>query len=82
MAVTRITDKEQEWRNKFAEKLKEAMKEKGVTQLALAYDLNTNTSLISAYVLAKMTPSSYMLYKIAKCLNVPPNRLCGWYDEA
>ena len=68
--------------NKYiiGERLKQFRKEKGLTQEALAKELNTTHSTISAYENGKTLILTAFAYEIAKKYNVSLDYLCGRID--
>ncbi|MDD6095200.1 MAG: helix-turn-helix transcriptional regulator [Clostridia bacterium] len=58
-------------------RLKELRKAKGITQLKLAMDLNTNQNTISRYETGEREPSLSELIKIADYFDVSADYLLG-----
>ena len=58
-------------------RLKEIRKSKGISQLKMAMDLNTNQNTISRYETGKREPGINELMKIADYLNVSIDYLLG-----
>ena len=61
----------------FKDRLKEARKDKGLTQLDLANILNVKQATISSWEQGKTEPSFDILCKIANCLGVTTDFLLG-----
>ena len=62
-------------------RLKEIRKAKGVSQLKLALDLNTNQNTISRYETGEREPGIAELVKIADYFNVSIDYLVGRTDN-
>ena len=62
----------------FTERLKEALKDSGLTQSQLAQRTNLDKSLISNYLAGNFKPKQDKLYVLAKALNVEPAWLMGY----
>ena len=58
-------------------RLKEIRKSKGISQLKMAMDLNTNQNTISRYETGEREPGINELIKIADYLNVSVDYLLG-----
>lgn len=58
-------------------RLREIRKAKGISQLKMAMDLNTNQNTISRYETGKREPGIYELIKIADYLDVSIDFLLG-----
>jgi putative transcriptional regulator len=56
-------------------RIKEVLKEKGVTQTWLAGELGKSYNMVNAYVQNRQQPRLEVLYKIAGILNVEPREL-------
>jgi putative transcriptional regulator len=56
-------------------RIKEVLKEKGVTQTWLATELGKSYNMVNAYVQNRQQPRLEVLYKIAGILNVEPREL-------
>ncbi len=56
-------------------RIKEVLKEKGVTQTWLAGELGKSYNMVNAYVQNRQQPRLEVLYKIAEILNVEPREL-------
>jgi transcriptional regulator with XRE-family HTH domain len=56
-------------------RIKEVLKEKGVTQTWLARELGKSYNMVNAYVQNRQQPRLEVLYKIAEILNVEPREL-------
>ncbi len=66
--------------NKFAERLKESLKIKEMTQYKLAKLLNTSHQTVSRWCNGTNEPNFDMLLAICKELDEDPNYLLGWDD--
>ena len=62
-------------------RLKEIRKSKGLSQLKLAMDLNTNQNTISRYETGEREPSINELIKIADYFNISVDYLLGLIDS-
>lgn len=62
---------EEQTKNHFAKKLIELRKEKGMTQLQLAENLNYSDKAVSKWERGESIPDAYTLLKIAKLFSVP-----------
>lgn len=62
-------------------RLKEIRKSKGITQLKMAMDLNTNQNTISRYETGEREPSLLELIKIADYFNVSVDYLLERTDN-
>ena len=62
-------------------RLKEIRKAKGISQLKLALDLNTNQNTVSRYETGEREPSISDLIKIADYFNVSIDYLVGRTDN-
>ena len=62
-------------------RLKEIRKKKGISQLKLAMDLNTNQNTISRYETGEREPGINELIKIADYFNVSIDYLVGRTDN-
>lgn len=62
-------------------RLKEIRKSKGISQLKLALDLNTNQNTISRYETGEREPGIAELIKIADYFNVSIDYLVGRTDN-
>jgi len=67
--------------NKFASRLRELMKEKGLTVYSLGDIIYLTPSAISRYINAKMSPKRTTIEALAKHFNVNPLWLMGLDDE-
>jgi len=67
--------------NKFATRLHELMKEKGLTTYSLADIIYLTPSAISRYINAKMSPKRTTVEALAKYFNVNSTWLMGLDDE-
>jgi len=56
-------------------RIKEVLKEKGVTQTWLAGELGKSYNMVNAYVQNRQQPRLEVLYKIAEILEVEPREL-------
>lgn len=56
-------------------RIKEVLKEKGVTQTWLAAELGKSYNMVNAYVQNRQQPRLEVLYKIAEILKVEPREL-------
>ncbi len=66
----------------FPERLKDALRESGVSQLELAASLGVSPSSVSMYVCGKREPSLSLLTRICERLSVSPTELlCGRFEE-
>ena len=65
----------------FALRLKEIRKSKGISQLKMAMDLNTNQNTISRYETGEREPGINELIKIADYFNVSIDYLVGRTDN-
>lgn len=63
-----------------ANRLKELMKEKGITQQGLSNMSGVTKSSISHYVNGKNVPDNFQAYKLAKALDCDPTWLMGTDD--
>lgn len=63
-----------------ANRLKELMKEKGITQQGLSNMSGVTKSSISHYVNGKNVPDNFQAYKLAKALDCDPAWLMGTDD--
>ncbi len=66
--------------NKFAERLKEVLRVKELTQYKLAKALNTSHQTVSRWCAGMREPNFDMLLAICKELDEDPNYLLGWDD--
>jgi len=64
-----------------ANRLREAMKEKGLTQQALSNLSGVTKSSISHYVNGKNVPDNFQAFKLSKVLNCDPSWLMGVDDQ-
>ena len=64
--------------NRFPERLKEALKAKGMIQQELADKLNTNQSTISLWIAGKREPDYAMLMRICYYLDEEPGYMLGY----
>ncbi len=62
-------------------RLKEIRKSKGISQLKLALDLNTNQNTISRYETGEREPGICELIKIADYFNISVDYLLGRTDN-
>ena len=62
-------------------RLKEIRKQKGISQLKLALDLNTNQNTISRYETGEREPGIYELIKLADYFDVSIDYLLGRTDN-
>lgn len=62
-------------------RLKQLRKEKGISQLKLALDLNTNQNTISRYETGEREPSIKDLIRIADYFNISVDYLLGRTDN-
>ena len=62
-------------------RLKKLRKEKGISQLKLALDLNTNQNTISRYETGEREPSIKDLIRIADYFNISVDYLLGRTDN-
>lgn len=60
----------QEWLDRFGLKLRQLMKEKGITQRELADKLYVSEATVSKYANGNMMPSVRMVINISYALNV------------
>ena len=56
-------------------RIKEVLKEKGLTQTWLAAELGKSYNMVNSYVQNRSQPSIELLYDIAELLNVDPRSL-------
>jgi transcriptional regulator with XRE-family HTH domain len=56
-------------------RIKEVLKEKGLTQTWLASELGKSYNMVNSYVQNRSQPSIELLYDIAELLNVDPRSL-------
>ncbi len=66
--------------NKFAERIKELMKIKSLTQNSLAIKLGVAQKTVSRWCAGQREPNFDMLLAICKELDEDPNYLLGWDD--
>jgi len=66
---------------KFGKRLREARKEKGMSQIALAKKLKVNQSTLSGWESGKFQPSFELVRQIALILECDTNYLFGVFDE-
>ena len=59
---------EDEWRKEFGKRLRKKMNRVGISQNDLALELDITQPQVSCYVNGKVTPSFYIIDKIAKLL--------------
>ncbi len=64
----------------FGERLKDLRAEKGLTQVALASELNIDKSTIAKYETDKIEPSISMLIVIVKYFGVSADYMLGLLD--
>lgn len=64
-----------------ANRLRKAMKEKGLTQQALANISGVTKSSISHYVNGKNVPDNFQAFKLSKVLDCDPSWLMGVDDQ-
>lgn len=66
----------------FSERLKEAFRFSGLSQVDLANYLNVNKSVVNAWIKGRTDAPNQLdkIIKIAKFLNVNPSWLCGFSD--
>ena len=63
-------------------RIKELRKQKGISQVKMAIDLNTNQNTISRYETGEREPSIAELIRIAEYLGVSLDYLVGRTDDA
>ena len=66
--------------NKFSERLKEVLKDRGVSQLALAKKIGMSQGVVNNYCTGKREPTLDVLIKICKALNESADYLLGLED--
>lgn len=66
---------EEECRKEFGRRLQRLMRNRGVTQTELAEMVGTSQARISNYISGRVTPSFYMVDKIAKALGCSIEKL-------
>lgn len=66
--------------NKFAERLKELLSVKELTQYKLAKQLGTSHQTVSRWCCGEREPNFDMLLLICEKLEEDPNYLLGWED--
>ncbi len=64
----------------FYENLKRLMKDKQMSQVALAKELNTTQQTVSRWGNGVNEPDYHTLLIICKILDTTPNELLGWED--
>ncbi|MCQ2484387.1 MAG: helix-turn-helix domain-containing protein [Clostridia bacterium] len=70
-------ESEEQFKKQFGEKISEARKQKGYTQLKLAEKLNYTDKAVSKWERGESVPDTYTVLKIAELLNVSPSYLFG-----
>ncbi len=60
-------------------RLREILKDKGMTQKALAEKLNETERVVGTWVRCDKPISLEDAYRVCMVLNCTPNDLCGWY---
>lgn len=66
--------------NKFAERMRELMSVKGLTQNSLAVKLNVAQRTVSRWCSGEREPNYDMLLQICRELDESPNYMIGWED--
>lgn len=64
--------------NRFGNKLKEILEEKGITQTELSIKIGVTQATISRYITGKMVPIGPVISAIARELHVPVQDLMVW----
>lgn len=75
-------ESEDQFKKQFGEKISEARKQKGYTQLKLAEKLNYTDKAVSKWERGESVPDTYTVLKIAELLNVSPSYLFGKDETA
>ena len=66
--------------NKFAERLKQSLKDNNLTQVALANKIGMSQGIVNNYCTGKREPSLDVLILISKALNETSDYLLGIND--
>ena len=66
--------------NKFSERIKQVIKENGISQLALAKKIGMSQSVVNNYCTGKREPTLDVLILICKALNESADYLLGLED--
>lgn len=66
---------EQMWREEFGKRLEHFLYERGINRSELASEVNVMPSTIHRYLNGERIPSSYVLIRLARALDVNPSDL-------
>ena len=68
-------------KNKISERLKELLKEKGITSYKLATDLGISKSVVHYWINGKTTPNADYIIKLALYFSVSSDFLLGLSED-